>query len=353
MLRICSYNILAQTLATSSFFPYAGNHLKKAKRIPLILERISGLRADVICISEAFPEVCQSLEATGYGVIFKPRAGRPYGVALAFKKSSVECLGSASLDFDDAALAIECGAAAEGPPQAAEVFRTSSLALFASMRLKEEGEGGGGGGGGAGAGTGKPFLVGATHLFWGPRLECVKACQAVALKLAFADFASKFGSAHTPLFLGGDFNSMPGSWVCRVLEDHPFPASSGDVAEWDVLSREPKDRDAEQVKAWCARLQQQLKAELGLPIPTKQSLEVAPGEGPRLTSLYTVGRSECEITTYTHTFQACIDYVYALGKVSPSGLTHIPVPTKAELGGPIPSAMEPSDHLPLGVEIPL
>ena len=76
-------------------------------------------------------------------------------------------------------------------------------------------------------------------------------------------------------------------------------------------------------------------------------------EGPRLTSLYTVGRSECEITTYTHTFQACIDYVYALGKVSPSGLTHIPVPTKAELGGPIPSAMEPSDHLPLGVEIPL
>ena len=69
-LRICAYNVLAQTLATSSFFPYASAYLKRATRLPRTLARIRALDADVLCLSEAYPDVVSQVEASGYGVLW-------------------------------------------------------------------------------------------------------------------------------------------------------------------------------------------------------------------------------------------------------------------------------------------
>ncbi len=402
-LRICAYNVLAQTLATSSFFPYASPHLKKATRVPLILKRLSALNADVLCLSEAFPDVVALLEQSGYAVTFKARAGRPYGICLAWRTATLECTACSALDLDDVADAL-----ATGPPGplAPDTFRTNSLALFAALRFKAAVGGAAGdaaspppaagGGGGASSSSsssssaeaassssaaaaaaapagapGSSFCVGTTHLFWDPRLEAVKASQAVALKLGAAEFSAQHCPGR-PLLLGGDFNSMPGSWVCRVLEG-AFPAGapaavaaaaaasgagggSGAVAQWDVLQRAPAERGAAGAAAWLARLQAQLSAELGGPVPERLAVApAAPGAGLR--SLYALARGaagEPEITTATATFKECIDYIYALqGSVglAQGAVTVQPLPTKAELGGPIPSATEPSDHLPLLAEL--
>ena len=389
-LRICAYNVLAQTLATSSFFPYASAYLKRATRLPRTLARIAALDADVLCISEAYPDVVTQVEASGYGVLYKARAGRPYGVCLAWRAATLECTRSACLDLDDVAEALG-GAQAE---PSAEVFRTNSLAIYAALRFRGSGgSGGGGGGGGAeaaaaggggGAGAAAPpaaadddaaaapppgappppsapggasFCVGTSHFFWDPSLECVKAAQAVALKLGAAEFAA----AHCPgrpLLLAGDFNSMPESWVCRVLGGS-FPAAgaagSGGEGQWDVQAREAGARGAG-ARAWQARLRAQLHAELGAPVPRRPALQPPePGTaGPCLRSLYALARGsagEPQVTTVTAKFAACIDYIYALEggglDLAPGSVQCVPLPTKAELGGPIPSALEPSDHLPL------
>jgi hypothetical protein len=271
------------------------------------------------------------------------------------------------------ALAALGGGSAQAEPSA-EVFRTNGLALFAALRFREGGAGaaaaGGGGGGDEAVGSlsaadpapsGGSFCVGTSHFFWDPALECVKAAQAVALKLGAAEFAA----AHCPgrpLLLGGDFNSMPDSWVYNVLGSS-FPAAAAPAAaadagagveQWDVQAREGAGGAG--TDAWLARLQAQLRTELGAPVPKRQALQPpAPGTaGPCLRSLYALARGaagEPEVTTVTAKFSACIDYIYGLEggglELAQGSVQCVPLPTKAELGGPIPSAAEPSDHLPL------
>lgn len=353
-LRICAYNVLAQALATSSYFKYAKGALKKATRLPRILARISALSPDILCLSEAFPEVVELLAGQGYATCYKARAGRPYGICLAWRSSLLECVHAAATDLDDVA---EClgqgGEGGEGgawPAQDAlpvQTFRTNSLALFAALRFRAvEGEGG--------SAAGAPFAVGTTHLFWDPRFEGVKAAQAVALKLCAAEFAAEH-SPGRPLLLGGDFNSLPHSWVCQVLGGAFPPAPAGSAsAQWDVLAREPSERPAEGVQAWHARLRARLHGELGAPIPLRMAQQPPPPAGPCLQSLYALAGSgqEPEITTFTDTFAETIDYIFALqGSCDLSALVCTPVPTKAQLAGPIPSEQEPSDHLPLCAQL--
>lgn len=359
VLRISTYNILAQTLATSRFFPYAGSANLQAKtRVPRLSARLLGLNADVIGITEAFPEALAALASHGYNVsLFASREGRPYGVAIAFRSEVLELLGSASADFDDVAdaLAGRQGAAPGGgggggaaAPEllTAEAFRTNSVALFAALRLRSAPPGEG------------FFTVASTHLFWNPKFEPVKVAQAIALKRCAAEFSAAHAPPRAPLFAVGDFNSMPGSWVCDVLGARGgVPAVEGGAAAaalvrgWDTWGGAPREGGA--AEAWRERLRGALAKEAGLPLPAARPPPGAAAAGGRgtLRSAYALAPGgENEITTNTATFAACIDFVFVEEREvggAPELLGVDAVPTKAQLQGPIPSAEEPSDHLPL------
>ena len=128
------------------------------------------------------------------------------------------------------------------------------------------------------------------------------------------------------------------------------------VQQWDVIAcSAPSDRDADALQHFLGRLAAQLAAELGPGIPHRKTVQ-PPTAAPRMLSLYAhcAEGGEPEITTYTAKFQATIDYIFALEGSLPLGRGEVlcdPVPTKAQLGGPIPSKTEPSDHLPLCVQL--
>ena len=352
--RIAAYNVLAQSLATSSFFPYAGSALKAKTRVPRLLARVDALDADVICLSESFVDVLDGLAAKGYDVsLARNRDGRNYGVAIAFRAATLELVGSAGASFDDVAEALLDGdggaAAATGggedrpfdarPPS---TYRTASLALFATLSVRE---------------TRATFSVATTHLFWDPKLEVVKAAQAVMLTEAAGEFAAAHAPT-APFFVCGDFNSMPGSWTCDVLQAAGGFAPAADasvdaaarVAGWDVYQRGAA-LDAPASVAWRARLRAALDARLGLPIagPGRGSAGDAAGTGRTLRSAYAASEGgECDVTTVTATFAATIDFVFTCGTARLLGV--LPLPQRHACGGPMPSASEPSDHLPLACD---
>lgn len=362
--RIATYNVLAQTLATSKYFPYSGTALQAKHRLPALQARLLGLRADVCGISEAYPEVLASLRASGYESFFVARSGRPYGVALTFNTSRVELLHSAALDFDDVANALveHQGDVGGG----VDTFRTNSVAAFAAFRVLDAPPGEG------------VFVVATAHLFWNPAQELVKAAQAVALKRAAAEFAAAHAPAGAPLFVVGDFNSMPGSWTCSVLEAAggvpriDADAAGALVSGWNTLL---PARVTDAVIAWHARLRESLAAELGVPVPASWMRGAAGGasvaaaaaaasEGcaaagsggdarGTLRSAYALVGAENQITTHTASFSACIDFIYVeerAGEGRGRVRAVVRVPAKGDLQGPIPSAEEPSDHLPLAAD---
>lgn len=363
--RVATYNVLAQTLATSRYFPYSGSALQAKHRLPALTGRLLGLRADVIGISEAYPEVLASLHANGYESLFVPRVKREYGVALAYHSGRVELLQSAALDFDDVADSLIGNQGDVGG--GADTFRTNSVAVFGAFRV-------------IGAPTGEGvFVVAEAHLHWNPAQELVKSAQAVALKRAAAEFAAAHAPAKAPLIIVGDFNSMPGSWTCSILEarggvlrTETGAAAEALVSGWN--SRLPA-RDNDAVIAWHARLRTALAAEVGVPVPTSWPGGARPADVDdagdagaasdgvsddcgTLCSAYALAGRENQITTHTATFSACLDYIYVevkrarLRGASDGGLLRSVerVPEKGDLKGPIPSAEEPSDHLPLVAE---
>ncbi len=353
--RIATYNVLAQTLATSKYFPYSGTALQAKHRLPALTARLLGLRADVIGISEAYPEVLASLRASGYESFFVARSGRPYGVALTYNTSRVELLHCAALDFDNVANALVGHQGDVGG--GADTFRTNSVAAFAAFRVLDAPPGEG------------VFVVAEAHLFWNPAQELVKAAQAVALKRAAAEFAAAYAPAGAPLFVVGDFNSMPGSWTCSVLEApggvpriDAGAAAGALVGGWNTLL---PARATDAVTAWHARLRESLAAELGVPVPASwtrgtggasAAAAVAGGGGDArgtLRSAYALAGAENQITTHTASFSACIDFIYVEDRAG-EGRGRVRavarVPAKGDLQGPIPSAEEPSDHLPLAAD---
>jgi hypothetical protein len=373
LVRIGTYNVLAQTLATSRYFPYSGSaNLQARNRLPALSARLLGLRADVLGVTEAFPEALAALRGGGFDTsLYAAREGRPYGVAIAFREDRVELLGSAVCEFDDVADAL-AGLQAGGAP-AAEAFRTNSVALFAALRLR-----------GAPPGEGT-FCVAATHFFWDPRLEPVKVAQAVALKRCAAEFSAAHAppAGRAPLFCVGDFNSTPGSWACAVLQARGGVAAVGGgaaaaaalVRGWDARrGAGAAPRGAADAEAWRQRLRAALAAEVGLPLPAAPlpgaGAAAAGGRGT-LRSAYACAGGENEITTLTATFAACIDFIFFLDEAEGGGggggggegggggggggaqngegcvVSVEPVPKKSQLAGPIPSKEEPSDHLPL------
>lgn len=244
-LRVAAYNVLAQALAKSSYFPYTkGNTLKWKARFPLLQRTIDGLGADVICLSEV-DEIDQWrawLSSTGFDSLFQQKPTKKWGSLIAWRRGSFELQRVAACDFNDVAVAVQEGLLdpaklSADEPRSPSHYARDGNGLVVALRPS----------------SGSPFaaqldgiLVGATHLYWDPAAASVKAAQAAQFRLCLGEALAEAVAAGSPssasptgpdslaaalsrwaVFVGGDMNSFPRSAPVQLLRRVPIPVSAG------------------------------------------------------------------------------------------------------------------------------
>jgi hypothetical protein len=165
--RVCAYNVLAQNLATSRYFPSGKQALKIAKRYPLLRQRFQSINADIVCISEAFSDVVDMLRSLDYEVRFIQRHNKTYGNAIAWRSQLFEVEREATATFNDCADAIPSfpiRVPGTGVSIVRDDFITENIAMFMQFRLKEHAD--------------SCLCVCSTHLYWDPSKDPVKVAQA-------------------------------------------------------------------------------------------------------------------------------------------------------------------------------
>ena len=396
--RVCTYNVLAQCLAKSSYFPSSGPALKWKARFPRLCDTVTTQSADVLSLSEVDNILFWApfLRSLGYSFAYKLRTGRAYGSLIAWRTSVFEAMGQAAAsDLNDLAV---CGlTVSDAPAPAAAIIGTprDATGLHVALRFR--------------ASTDAGLVVSTSHLYFDPAAAVLKSAQGGMLALCAGTFGCRAAAQHPDVrrwghIVAGDFNSLPGHDAHLVFSlpgSVPFTpggvggaASSGgsDRLAWDcggvVLSGETEagvpapaaDGGSPQPYApsaeWLAQLRQHTAALLSrvaavqagggvdvapspaysLSLRSGNALKLLPeggaaeGVGPLL------WRLEPPFTTYTAGFKGCLDYIFCgyTGDAASLRVTAVdPLPTREQLTGPdgvvvtAPSAEHPSDHFPV------
>lgn len=204
VIHVMSYNLLADRLA----YPHIFTHTTPARlsfqfRGPRILAEIRASDADILCLQEV-DRVSDfydgMLSALGYKLVHYGRPGlfRGEGVAIAFKIDKFKLLQTEQINMDDLGKIYPGGS----------TFRRANQALLCLFEMKE---------------GGRQFVAGTCHLHFNPKLDFVKYAQALYLKERAVVFVNKHGK-NLPLFIGGDYNSMPMSSVMSMLHSEDIEA---------------------------------------------------------------------------------------------------------------------------------
>ncbi len=165
--RVGAYNVLAQNLATSRYFPSAKQALKIAKRYPLLRQKFQSINADIICVSEAFGDVVDMLHSLDYEVRYIQRHNKTYGNAIAWRSELFEVEREATASFNDCSDAIPSfpiRIEGSGVSILREDFLTENIAMFMQLRFKQRAD--------------CCVCVCSTHLYWDPSKDPVKVAQA-------------------------------------------------------------------------------------------------------------------------------------------------------------------------------
>jgi CCR4-NOT transcription complex subunit 6 len=299
-LRVCTWNVLAQCYTRSSWQHWCPSAALKWKtRSAALLRDIAALYPDILLLQEvdeyaAFWE--PQMRAAGFVGVYKKRTGeKKDGCAIFWRATRFELERSGEIEHNELAAGL--------PPRApgAEVVRADGGGeLDARTRLERDC---------VGvlaqlrdSASGARLLCATTHLYWDPAFEDVKNAQASHALRCIADFRDfdATPSASTsppplPVIFSGDYNSMPDSEVYARLTDtsgaHGLPPLRSAYAAADACGAEPA------------------------------------------------------FTNLTPTFSGTLDYLLSTPDVALHAV--LAVPPRESLGEGLPSALIPSDHLPL------
>ena len=200
-LRVCSYNVLSQSIAGRTIFLYS--HLLNSKkrqyeiswphRSKLLAKEFSLIGADIYCLQEVEHDHYTSffeptLSKAGYKSIYKKRTGPLVDGCAIFYRSNLDLLFSKDIEF------VFTGN---------QIFNQGNIAQVARFRMRD----------------GSEFCVTNTHLLFNKRLGQVKIAQ--ASKLLAAVYEATSGDC--PYLMCGDFNMQPGSPLYNFISDGFLP----------------------------------------------------------------------------------------------------------------------------------
>ncbi|KZT59210.1 hypothetical protein CALCODRAFT_431421 [Calocera cornea HHB12733] len=337
---VINYNILCERYAPQSLYGYTPSWaLRWDYRRQLVLDEITGLNAELVCLQEVDVQTFEDflipkLGDLGYDGFLWPKgrartmakddARRVDGCAIFFRRDIFQLIEKQLLDFQ--AIAVQRPDFKKTDDMFTRMLTKDHIGVVALLENRK---------------TGSRLVLANCHLHWDPELRDVKLVQTTLLMDEVDKIAERFsklppriniipeagmalGPSYTdgskiPTIICGDFNSIPGSGVYDFLADGSVPPDHPDFMTYDygaLTSKGAKHR----VK-----------------------LRSAYADIPQL-----------NMTNYTPSFEGVIDYIWystdtlavrsVLGEVDPGYL--------AKSVG-FPNAHFPSDHLCLAAEFRL
>lgn len=312
---VLCYNILCDKYATSQMFGYVPSwFLNWEYRKQLIIHEILSYDADIVCLQEVessqFEQYFkpQLRMRGGYDGIFSPKSraktmnewDRTFvdGCAIFFKADRFKLEDKLLVEFNQ--MALSRPSLRKHKDVYNRVMTRDNIALIARLEHKE---------------SRQELIVANVHIHWDPSFRDVKLVQTIILIEELEKFSSQHPKAG--MIVCGDFNSLPGSGVCSLLETGNL---SPDHPDFMTYTYEPYTSEV-------------TKHNLGL--------RNAYGNSPE----------PLTFTSYTPMFLGVIDYIwFRPGALSVTGcLSSVPTDYVKQIVG-LPSQHLPSDHISLLVE---
>ena len=187
---VASYNVLASAYIQRAWYRRTpALVLNPAWRVPALVQNISRLNADVLCLQEVEPVTFVALRSylgeRGYGGEYARKlAGRPEGLALFYRRTCFDWVSAKVISYADGA----AGAAASG--------YVAQLILLRQAK--------------------KILGVINTHLTWDPPNTAREAQRGLRqLQQCLAEYQSRNAEAHGWI-ISGDFNVTPESEIVEL-----------------------------------------------------------------------------------------------------------------------------------------
>ncbi|CAM6095623.1 unnamed protein product [Calypogeia fissa] len=349
VVRIVSYNILAQVYVKSVNFPTSPRaSLRWKNRSEAVVSRLLSLDADLLCLQEVdeFDTFYkQALRRAGYESIYIQRGNQKRdGCCIFFRDSKVSLLTNEVIDYNDlvpplpeddtqGGIAEDSGgnnAQERGDLNDVRVrLQRDCVGIIAAFRPVD-------------APT-RILIVANTHIFWDPVLMDVKLAQVRYLAdrlLAFQKRIAEEFDIEPLLLVAGDFNSLPGDTVYNYV-------TSGVDQAVKVNAVENMDTVIGSGLS--------ISPEHGLPVELDEAegecmIEFV-GKFPLpVVSLYAFVDKEPPATNYTHNFVGTLDYIFFIPSrhLKAKSLLALPPRDAPEVVTGLPNHRHPSDHLPIG-----
>ncbi|KAK9458327.1 Endonuclease/exonuclease/phosphatase [Dipodascopsis uninucleata] len=196
-IRIMTYNVLGQALIRRKLFPTNGDILKWKWRSKILLSEFAYYSADLMCLQEVDFAHLESfyyprLQELGYETIFHRGDRKNHGLLIAYKAAMFTLDRTSTVDYDN-----DVGACENNPKWSSMAYpqtKTRNVGLLAYLKFKSAED--------------KGLIIGTTHLFWHPYGTYERTRQSAILVRNALKFLSDIGN-HVPVFLAGDFNSLP------------------------------------------------------------------------------------------------------------------------------------------------
>lgn len=363
MLRVCSYNLLAQSLLEANWALYAQcapDAVNRSARLTRIGHLLSHLNADVLALQEVeretFERLNERLGAQGMQGVYKKRTGNQQdGVALFVRSSRLNLLAAEEVEYRELAAAPIYGVIPSHIEDAAlgarlqEMARKDNVALLLVVNDSL---------------TGHNILVGCTHILWNPKRGLIKLAQIREL-MRRAHTLSTDHNAGT--ILCGDFNCTPRSLLHSYLCGAPVLESLNSEMLWDGSLSVPKwhGRGFGDNDRGRARRPNKgpghgnIKGRGGSdrshnerPSRNRPFVHIDPHPfGTQLRSAFGhIG--EPRVTTFHGGFRGTVDYImFDSVKFSPRAHLRMPAMGDIRAERSLPSARRPSDHVPIACDM--
>ncbi|KAI1793945.1 Endonuclease/exonuclease/phosphatase [Ganoderma leucocontextum] len=191
--RLMTWNILAQSLVRRELFP-TSDCLKASQREHMIYNEINSLKATICCLQEVdrteklFPQ----LEKSGYAWVYAVGPRKKHGCLIAYRKDAYQCVREKVVAYDDQEVRSEGNETA----RRGSSFRTKNIGSLVALRRLQGDDG---------------VIIATTHLFWHPAYTYERARQAGILLREVTAFRTEGteGEQRWPCILAGDFNFGP------------------------------------------------------------------------------------------------------------------------------------------------
>ncbi|KAH8966345.1 hypothetical protein BDL97_03G020800 [Sphagnum fallax] len=386
LIRIISYNILAQAYVKSSLFPHSPSLCLRWKaRSEAILERLLSFDADFLCLQELdeFESFYKcKLDKHGYSSVYVQRSGRKRdGCGIFFRRARVQLVEEQAIDYNDLVPPSPIEGDKTVPSPSADLLKDSNsrnpgstyvdlppkgdilvninhstvllrgpegrgdpsdprvrlkrdcVALLAAFRLID-------------APT-RIFILGNTQLYWDPEWPDVKLAQACYLLSWLVKFKESIQSkSDSPplLVITGDYNSLPGDQVYNYLTSG---LEENDTSQQHTRERRRDDFEDKLLNVMPGPVQFQ---DSSVKHDPRMTLLRAPLP---LVSLYGLVQGVHPNTNVTPGFTGPIDYIffYPSDCLQPRSLLALPLPGAPDIQGGLPNHTHPSDHLPIGADL--